>query len=106
MEGPNRAINPGQITFFQLLASKREGLGKGQAGHKAGDPVLALLVQTDPSKGTISQPTCVSLSPVVCHHHLKNVVVVVLVVVVVVVVIVVVVVVVGVGVYSIESIDR
>ena len=105
MLGPNRAINPGQITFFQLLASKREGLGKGKAGHKAGDPVLALLVEADPSKGTISQPTYVSLSPVVCHHHLKNVVVVVLVVVVVIVVIVVVVIVVVVGVYSIESID-
>ena len=96
MLGPNRAINPGQITFFQLLASKGEGLGKGKSGHKAGDPVLAPLVEADPCKGTILQPTCVSLSPAVCHHHLKNVVVVILVVVVVIVVIVVVVIVVAV----------
>ena len=62
-------------------------------------------MEADPGKGTILQPTCVSLSPVVCHHHLKDVVVVILVIVVVIVVIIVVVVVVAVGVYSIESID-
>ena len=62
-------------------------------------------MEADPGKGTISQPTCVSLSPVVCHHHLKDVVVVILVVVVVIVVIIVVVVVVAVGVYRIESVD-
>ena len=105
MERPDRAIKFLKITFPQLLAGKRKGLGKGKACHKAGKLVRTSLVKADPGEGTIPQPSNLSLSSAVCHHHLEYVVVVILVVVIVIVVVVVVVIVVVVGVYSIESID-
>ena len=82
-----------QITPLQFFACQREGLGKKQAGHKAGEfVVLTFLVQTDPKEGAVTKTFNFSFSTTVGHHNLKYVVIVVLVVVVVIIVIIVVVV--------------